>query len=61
MTTRKPKSTLSPVIELSTEKLQLVAVTAERKAPACAGWTGQAEIEPLAERSLPKRANIVLH
>jgi hypothetical protein len=61
MTTRKPKSTLSPVIELLTEKLQLVAVTAERKAPARAGWTWQAEIEPLAERSLPKRDKIVLH
>jgi hypothetical protein len=43
MTTRKPKPTLSPLIELLTEKLQLVAVTVEHKAPARAGWTWQAE------------------
>jgi hypothetical protein len=61
MTTRKPKPTLSPLNELLTEKLQLVAVTAEHKAPAHAGWTWQAETEPPAERSLPKREKIVLH
>jgi hypothetical protein len=31
MTTRKPKPTLSPLIELSTEQLQLVPVTVEHK------------------------------
>jgi hypothetical protein len=34
MTTRKPTLTLSPLIELSTEPLQLVPVTVEHKAPA---------------------------
>jgi hypothetical protein len=63
MTTRKPKPkpTLSPQIEPLTEKLQLVVVTAERKAPARAGWTWRAETEPPTERSLPKRSKIVLH
>ena len=61
MTTRKPKSTLSPLSESLTEKLQLVAVTAEYKAPSRADWTWQAETEPPAERSLPKRDKIVLH
>jgi hypothetical protein len=61
MTTRKPKPTLSPQIEWLTEKLQLVAVTAEHKAPAHAGWTWQAETEPSAQSSLPKGGKIVLH
>jgi hypothetical protein len=60
MTTRKPKPTPSPLIEL-TEKLQLVAVTVEHKAPARAAWTWQAETELPAERSLPKRDKVVLH
>ncbi len=53
MTTRKlkPKPTLTPPIELLTEKLQLVAVTAEPKAPARAGWTSRAETEAPTERS----------
>jgi hypothetical protein len=63
MTTRKPKPkpTLSPQIEPLTEKLQLVAVTAEDKAPVRGSWTWQGETETLAERSLPKRDKIVLH
>jgi hypothetical protein len=61
MTTRKPKPTLSPLIELLTEKLQLVAVTVEHKTPARAGWTWQAETEASGERSLPQRDKVVLH
>jgi hypothetical protein len=61
MTTRKPKPTLTPLIELLTEKLQLVAVTVEHKVPARAGWTWQGETETPAERSLPKRDKVVLH
>ena len=61
MITRKPKPTLSPQTESWTEKLQLVAVTTEHKAPAPAGWTWQTEAEPPAERSLPKRGKVVLH
>ena len=61
MTTRKPKSTLSPLSESLTEKLQLVAVTAEHKAPSHAGWTWRPETEPPAERSLPQRGKVVLH
>jgi hypothetical protein len=61
MTTRKPKPTLTPLIELLTEKLQLVAVTVEHKVPVRAGWTWQAETATPAERSLPKRDKVVLH
>jgi hypothetical protein len=61
MITRKPKPTLSPQIEPLTEKLQLVAVTVEHKAPVRATWTWQAETDAAAERSLPKRDKIVLH
>ena len=61
MTTRKPKPTLTPLIELLTEKLQLVAVTVEHKVPPRAGWTWQGETETPAERSLPKRDKVVLH
>ena len=61
MTTRKPKPTLTPLIELLTEKLQLVAVTGEHKVPARAGWTWQGETETPTERSLPKRDKVVLH
>jgi hypothetical protein len=61
MTTRKPKTDRSLPVELLTEKLQLVTVTAEHKAPARAGWTWQAETDPLAENSLPKRGKVVLH
>jgi hypothetical protein len=61
MTTRKPKPTLTPLIELLTEKLQLVAVTVEHKVPARGGWTWQGETETPAERSLPKRDKVVLH
>jgi hypothetical protein len=61
MTTRKPKPTLTPLIELLTEKLQLVAVTVEHKVPAHSGWTWQGETETPAERSLPKRDKVVLH
>jgi hypothetical protein len=61
MTTRKPKPTISPLIELPTEQLQLVAVTVEHKAPARAGQNWQAETELPVARSLPLRAKITLH
>ena len=61
MTTRKPKPTLTPLIELLTEKLQLVAVTVEHKVPARAGYTWQGETQMPAEGSLPKRGKVVLH
>jgi hypothetical protein len=52
---------MTPLIELLTEKLQLVAATVEHKVPARAGWTWQAETATPAERSLPKRDKVVLH
>jgi hypothetical protein len=61
MTMRKPKPTDSPLIELPTEQLQLVAVTVEHKAPACAGQNWQAETELPVVRSLPHRGKITLH
>ena len=39
MTTRKPKTIISPLIEWPTEQLQVVPVTVEHKAPARAGQT----------------------
>lgn len=64
MTTRKPKPTPSPLIEmieLSTEQLQLVAVTAEPKAPPRAGqiWDTGTEVPVL--RVLPRRGKSTLH
>ena len=61
MTTRKPKPTLTPLIELLTEKLQLVTVTVEHKVPARAGYTWQGETQMPAEKSLPERDKVVLH
>jgi hypothetical protein len=61
MTTRKPKPTLTPLIELPTEKLQLVTVTVEHKVQFRAGWTWRGETETPAERSLPKPDKVVLH
>jgi hypothetical protein len=54
MTKRKPKPTLSPLIEWPKEELQVVPVTVEHKAPARAGETWQGESEPTVTRSLPK-------
>jgi hypothetical protein len=59
MTTRKPKPTLSP-IELPAEKLQLVTVTVEGKAPARGGHTWKAT-ELSTARPLLRRGNITLH
>jgi hypothetical protein len=59
MTTRKTKPTLSPT-ELPAEKLQLVTVTVEGKAPARGGQTWKAT-EPPAARPLLRRGNITLH
>ena len=61
MTTRKPKPTLTPLIELLTEKLRLVTVTVEPKVPARAAYNWQGETQMPAERSLPKRGKVVLH
>jgi hypothetical protein len=58
MTTRKPKPTLPSIIESPAEKLQLVTVTVEHKAPARSGQTWQAtELG----RSLPSRSKTTLH
>jgi hypothetical protein len=62
MTTRKPKPTPSPLIELielSTEQLQLVAVTAEPKAPPRRIWGTGTEVPVL--RVLPRRGKSTLH
>jgi hypothetical protein len=48
MNTRKPKPTLSPLIEWPTEQLQLVPVTVEQKAPAQAKALAQAGLTQLA-------------
>jgi hypothetical protein len=60
MTTRKPKPTLSPTTELPAEKLQLVTVTVEHKAPARGGQNWQATEPPVGRSSL-RRGNITLH
>jgi hypothetical protein len=61
MTARKPKPTPTPLIDLLTEKLQLVTVTVEHKVPVRAAYTWQGETQMPAERSLPKRGKVVLH
>jgi hypothetical protein len=61
MTTRKPKPTFPPLIELLTEQLQLMPVTVEHKAPARAGQIWPAETELPVARSLPHRGKITLH
>ena len=61
MTTRKPKPPFSPLIELPTEQLQLVAVTVEHKPPARTGQNWQAETELPVGGSLPHRGKITLH
>ena len=61
MTTRKPKPTFSPLIELSTQQLQLVPVTVEHKTPPYAGRIWQAETELPVARSFPPRGKITLH
>lgn len=61
MTTRKPKPSLTPLIELLTEKLQLVTVTVEHKVPVRGGYTWQGETQMQAERSLPRHDKVVLH
>ena len=61
MTTRKPKPTLSPLIELPTEQLQLMPVTFEHKATARAGQNRQARTEVPVGSSLPLPGKITLH
>ena len=61
MTTRKPKSICSPLIELPIQQLQLVRATVEHKAPPRAGRNWQAETELPVVRSLPRRGKITLH
>jgi hypothetical protein len=60
MTTRKPKPTLSSMIELPAERLQLATVTVDQKTPARAGRTCETTEIPAA-RSLPRRGKVTLH
>jgi hypothetical protein len=57
MTTRKPKPTYPSLIEFPTERLQLVPVTVEHKAPGHTGQTWQAHAD------VPSRhqAKITIH
>jgi hypothetical protein len=60
MITRKPKPTLSSLIELPAERLQLATVTIDQKTTARGGRTSEATDLP-ATRSLPSRRKVTLH
>jgi hypothetical protein len=62
MTTRKPKPAISPLIEAqSTEQLQLMPVSADRKTPARGYQNWPAQTELPASCSLPNRGKTTIH
>jgi hypothetical protein len=61
MSTRKTKPTLSSMIELPSERLQLMTITVEHKAPARGGQTWQTTATVLPADQLPPRAKHTLH
>ena len=58
MTTRKPKPTYPHPIEFPAERLQLMPVSVEHKAPVHSYQTSQAGMHP---PSLPDRGKITVH
>lgn len=59
MSTRKPKPTFPSMIELPTERLQLITVTVDQKTPARSAANHAKELR--ASRALPSRGKITLH
>jgi hypothetical protein len=60
MSTRKTKPALSSIIELPSERLRLMTITVEHKAPTGDGHTWQATMTVPADR-LPPRGKRTLH
>jgi hypothetical protein len=61
MSTRKTKPTFSSMIELPSERLQLVTITVEHKVPTRGGQTWQTTATVLPGTRLPPRGKITLH
>ena len=61
MTTRKTKPTLSSTLELPSERLRLMTITVEHKAPTRAGQTWQTTAAVLPADRLPARGKNTLH
>jgi hypothetical protein len=61
MSTRKTKPTFSSLIELPSERLQLMTITVEHKAPARGTETWQITATELPATRLPPRRKVTLH
>ena len=61
MSTRKTKPTFSSLIELPPERLQLMTITVEHKAPARGTETCQTTATELPATRLPARRKVTLH
>jgi hypothetical protein len=61
MTTRKTKPTLSSTLELPSERLRLMTITVEHKAPTRGNQTWQTTATVLPADQLPPRPKHTLH
>jgi hypothetical protein len=61
MSTRKTKPTLSSMNELPHERLQLLTITVEHKAPTRGGETCRTTATELPANRLPARRKVTLH
>jgi hypothetical protein len=61
MSTRKTTPTLSSTLELPSERLRLLTITVEHKAPTRGGQTWQTTATVLPADRLPPRAKHTLH
>jgi hypothetical protein len=61
MSTRKTKPSFSSTIELPSERLRLLTITVEHKAPTRGGQTWQTTTTVLPADRLPPRDKITLH
>jgi hypothetical protein len=61
MSTRKTKPALSSMIDLPSERLQLMTITVEHKAPTGGGHTWQTTTTVLPADRLPPRGKHTLH
>ena len=61
MSTRKAKPTFSSLIELPSERLQLITITVEHKVPTRGGQTWQTTETVLPANRIPPRGKNTLH